>query len=198
MFAINTRHWFPTILIAFWFEFLFLPNGRDLISISSYVYFSFFPRKTGTGPRHLCLRTNNHLISHRFMLWLLFCPQTRKLIWCLRQKVLLLQHYVLPNIYFKKILFIYSWETERSRDLGRGGSRLHAGSPMWDSILGLQVHDLNQRQILNLWATQVSLFFSIYDWRIYDSFLSPHSLNHWNSKTKINPFLWPSALSSHP
>ena len=29
-------------------------------------------------------------------------------------------------------------ERERSRDPGRGRSRLHSGSPMWDSILGLQ------------------------------------------------------------
>ena len=28
-------------------------------------------------------------------------------------------------------------DTERGRDIGRGRSRLHAGSPMWDSILGL-------------------------------------------------------------
>ena len=42
-------------------------------------------------------------------------------------------------IFFLKILFIYSWKTERERgrDLGRGRSRLRAGSPMWDSIPGL-------------------------------------------------------------
>ena len=46
--------------------------------------------------------------------------------------------------YFFKILFIYSWQThniiiwERGRDTGRGRSRLHAGSPTWDSILSLQ------------------------------------------------------------
>ena len=38
-------------------------------------------------------------------------------------------------------LFIYDGhrerERERGRDTGRGRSRLHAGSPMWDSILGL-------------------------------------------------------------
>ena len=28
---------------------------------------------------------------------------------------------------------------ERGRDTGRGRSRLHAGSPTWDLILGLQV-----------------------------------------------------------
>ena len=28
-------------------------------------------------------------------------------------------------------------DTESGRDTGRGRSRLHAGSPMWDSILGL-------------------------------------------------------------
>ena len=38
--------------------------------------------------------------------------------------------------FFKKI-FIYSWERqrERGRDTGRRRSRLHAGSPTWDSIL---------------------------------------------------------------
>ena len=29
-------------------------------------------------------------------------------------------------------------ERERGRDTGRGRSRLHAGSPMWDLIPGLQ------------------------------------------------------------
>ena len=29
-------------------------------------------------------------------------------------------------------------ERDRDRDTGRGRSRLHAGSLMWDSILGLQ------------------------------------------------------------
>ena len=37
----------------------------------------------------------------------------------------------------------------RGRDTGRGRSRLHAGSPMWDLILGLQDHALGQRQVLN-------------------------------------------------
>ena len=40
-------------------------------------------------------------------------------------------------------------ERERGRDTGRGRSRLHAGSPMWDSILGLQDHNLSQRQMVN-------------------------------------------------
>ena len=33
-------------------------------------------------------------------------------------------------------------DTERGRDTGRERSRLHAGSPMWDLILGLQDHAL--------------------------------------------------------
>ena len=33
-------------------------------------------------------------------------------------------------------------ERERGRDTGRGRSRLHAGSPMWDSIPGLRDHAL--------------------------------------------------------
>ena len=35
-------------------------------------------------------------------------------------------------------LFMSDTERERGRDTGRGRSRLHAGSPTWDSILGLQ------------------------------------------------------------
>ena len=38
---------------------------------------------------------------------------------------------------------------ERGRDTGRGRSRLHAGSPMWDLIPGLQDHALGRRQMLN-------------------------------------------------
>ena len=40
-------------------------------------------------------------------------------------------------------------ERERGRDTGKGRSRLHAGSPMQDSIPGLQDHVLDQRQVLN-------------------------------------------------
>ena len=38
---------------------------------------------------------------------------------------------------------------ERGRDTGRERSRLHAGSPMWDLIPGLQDHAPGQRQALN-------------------------------------------------
>ena len=40
-------------------------------------------------------------------------------------------------------------ERKRGRDTGRGKSRIHAGSPMWDSIPELWDHDLSQRQMLN-------------------------------------------------
>ena len=46
--------------------------------------------------------------------------------------------------------------TERERETGRGRSRLHAGSLMWDSIPGLRDHNLSQRQMPNRRATQVS------------------------------------------
>ena len=45
---------------------------------------------------------------------------------------------------------------ERQRRRQRERSRLQAGSPMWDSIPGLQDHALGGRQTLNHWATQVS------------------------------------------
>ena len=65
-------------------------------------------------------------------------------------------------LFLLKVLFIYSWETDRQtdrqtdrigRDTGRGRSRLHAGSPMWDLIPEPQDHALSQRQALNRWAT---------------------------------------------
>ena len=37
---------------------------------------------------------------------------------------------------------IHREERERDRDTGRGRSRLHAGSPTWDLIRGLQDHTL--------------------------------------------------------
>ena len=52
--------------------------------------------------------------------------------------------------------FIHERHRERGRDTGRGRSRLHAGSPMWDSIPGPQDHALGQRQVPNRRATQGS------------------------------------------
>ena len=69
------------------------------------------------------------------------------------------------SFFFKD--FIYLFMIDRGRDTGRGRSRLHAGSPMWDSIPGLQDHTLGQRQAPNHWATQGSLrlkFFSATRW----------------------------------
>ena len=40
-------------------------------------------------------------------------------------------------------------ERVKGRDTGRGRSRLHAGSPTWDSIWELRDHVLSQRQMLN-------------------------------------------------
>ena len=53
-------------------------------------------------------------------------------------------------LFFFKYFIIYSWDThthtQRGRDTGRGRSRLHAGSLMWDSILGLQDQALGWRR----------------------------------------------------
>ena len=65
-------------------------------------------------------------------------------------------------IYFLKDFIHLLWETQRGRDTGRGRSRLPAGSPMWDSIPGLQDHDLSGRQMLNHWATQAPLFIYLF------------------------------------
>ena len=49
-------------------------------------------------------------------------------------------------------------ERQRDRDIRRGRSRFHAGSPMWNSIPGLQDHNLSQRQTPNHRATQASQY----------------------------------------
>ena len=57
--------------------------------------------------------------------------------------------------FLKDFIYLFTRDTHRGRDIGRGRSRLHAGSPMRDLIPGLQDHC--QRQMLNHWATQASL-----------------------------------------
>ena len=59
--------------------------------------------------------------------------------------------------------FIYLWHRGRGRDIGEGRSRLPSGSLMNDSISGPQDHDLSQRQTLNHWAIQVSLWVHLYE-----------------------------------
>ena len=55
-----------------------------------------------------------------------------------------------PLIFFLRFyLFMIDIERERGRDTGRGRSRLHARSPMWDSIPKTLDHTLNGRQTLN-------------------------------------------------
>ena len=48
------------------------------------------------------------------------------------------------KFFFKDFIYLFMRGTgrERGRDIGRGRSRLHAGSPTWDSIPGLQDHAL--------------------------------------------------------
>ena len=57
-------------------------------------------------------------------------------------------------IFLRFYLFMRAWGTERGRDIGRERSRLLAGSPMRNLILGLHDHALGRRQALNCWATQ--------------------------------------------
>ena len=56
------------------------------------------------------------------------------------------------------LFMIVTRERERGRDIGRGGSRLHAASLTWDSTPGLQDRALGQRQAPNRCATQGSLW----------------------------------------
>ena len=55
---------------------------------------------------------------------------------------------VVTLIFLKDFIYLFMRDTERDRerergrDTGRGRSRLHTGSPTWDSIPGLQDHTL--------------------------------------------------------
>ena len=53
-------------------------------------------------------------------------------------------------------------DRETGRDIGKGRSRLPIGSPMWDSIPGLWDYALSQKQMLNGWPTQASLFMILF------------------------------------
>ena len=94
--------------------------------------------------------------------------------------------------FFFNTLIILSWETQTEADLGRGRTRLPAGSPMQDLIQGPRDHDLSQRQMLNHSVTQASLELLIHkcsclldifcEWRI--------STQNWiHLFHKTNPFL---------
>ena len=52
----------------------------------------------------------------------------------------------LLKVFFSDFAYLFMRDRERERETGRGGSRLHAGSQMWDSILGFQDHALGCRR----------------------------------------------------
>ena len=66
---------------------------------------------------------------------------------------------VFPHIFFFKILFIYSRETQRERERERHGQR-EKQVPCKETNVGLDSrsldHTTGQRQMLNHWVTQVS------------------------------------------
>ena len=45
--------------------------------------------------------------------------------------------------FLKNIFYLFMRVTDREAETGRGRSRLHARSPVWDSTPGPQVHDLS-------------------------------------------------------
>ena len=60
------------------------------------------------------------------------------------------------SFYFFFFIYFYLFMRDTGREARR--SRLHAGSPMWDLISGLQDHTLGCRQTLNHWATWAPQF----------------------------------------
>ena len=73
--------------------------------------------------------------------------------------------------------------TERGRDIGRGRSRLPAGSLVQGSIPGPRDHDLSRRQTLNHWATQGS------QWQILIGVKSLH-LRQWKYHMTLHTCFW--------
>ena len=61
----------------------------------------------------------------------------------------LIYKYTFWFFFFKDFIYLFMRERERGGDTGRGRSRLHAGSPTWDSIPGLQDHALEPTAALN-------------------------------------------------
>ena len=53
--------------------------------------------------------------------------------------------YIHILVFFKDFIYLFMRDTQReaSRDIGRWRSRLHAGSPMWDTIPGPWDHALS-------------------------------------------------------
>ena len=66
-------------------------------------------------------------------------------------------------------------ERERQRHRQRKKQAPCTGSPMWDSIPGLQDHALGQRQAPNSCATQGSRYFKFKRGQSFKNF--PHPLN---------------------
>ena len=58
-------------------------------------------------------------------------------------------HIFFTYLYHKSVMEILILIFKIAKDRGRGRSRLHAGSWMWDSIPQPWVHDLSQRQMGN-------------------------------------------------
>ena len=81
--------------------------------------------------------------------WIELCPTSNSCVEALTPMWLCLETGPLFYFIFFKILSIYSWETQRGRDIGRRRSMLPRGSLMQDLIPGPWNHDLSQRQMLN-------------------------------------------------
>ena len=105
------------------------------------------PTEPPRCPGQYLIKLNIHLAYDKVISLLVYLPQVK--LNCF--------------FFFFKILFTYSWDTERGREKGRNRrSKLHARSPMWDLIPGLRDHTLSWRQPLNHWATQASQNLSIH------------------------------------
>ena len=96
--------------------------------------------------------------------------------------------WIIPSVFFLSFLYLFMRDTET----GRGRSSLSVWSLMWDSIPGPWDHDLSQRQALNHWDTQVSLYKYIF---ISDFRVSPVNKNHWRPFSVLLPFLSNQSLS---
>ena len=82
---------------------------------------------------------------HKAIILLFLCYQCMNLIPVNKYEFI----FYIPFFFKRFYLFMRDTERASGRDIGRGRSRHHVGSLMWDSIPGLWDHAPSRRQMLN-------------------------------------------------
>ena len=106
-------------------------------------------------PNCIFFQINSELCASTFHYIIQLFPAESKYSMC---HILILIKWIWTQyIFLRFYLFIHERHRKKARDTGRRRrSRLHARSPMRDSIPEIRDHTLRHRQMPNRWATQIS------------------------------------------